>query len=194
MPPQSPLTAFLDANVLIPAALRDTLLRTAESGISILRWSDDILAEVQRNLAEQRLTDPHRAARLVTTLRAEFPDAIVSGYGHRITTLAVDAGDQHVLAAAIEARVSFLVTLNTRHFGEHVVRAYGISLVSPDEFLMELHKVFPGEMPTILMAQARQLRNPQRSMQQILTSLRIQAPEFAELMIALLEGENTTLR
>ena len=46
-----PAAVVLDANVLIPNALRDTLLRAAEAGWYDAYWSDETLAEVERNLA-----------------------------------------------------------------------------------------------------------------------------------------------
>lgn len=55
-----PLIAVLDANVLIPAAPRDTLLRAAELGLFQPVWSDQILDEVQRNLVSAaHLDDLH---------------------------------------------------------------------------------------------------------------------------------------
>jgi predicted nucleic acid-binding protein len=40
----------IDANVLMQAAVRDTLLRLAERRMFLCRWSEDIIAEVRRNL------------------------------------------------------------------------------------------------------------------------------------------------
>ena len=46
----------LDACVLIPATLRDTLLRAAEQGMYRLHWSNQILEEVRRNLIKREMT------------------------------------------------------------------------------------------------------------------------------------------
>lgn len=43
--------AFLDACVLYPACLRDVLLTVAEAGICQIRWSSDVLDEMERNVA-----------------------------------------------------------------------------------------------------------------------------------------------
>jgi PIN domain len=51
----------LDACVLIPATLRDTLLRAAEKGMYRLHWSDEILDEVRRNLVKRAMTSPENA-------------------------------------------------------------------------------------------------------------------------------------
>ena len=45
--------AFLDACVLYPAVLRDVLLTLAETGIYQIRWTSDVLDEMERNLLSQ---------------------------------------------------------------------------------------------------------------------------------------------
>lgn len=47
-------TAVLDACVLYPASLRDTLLRVAEAGIYQPRWTERILDEVRRKSLKSR--------------------------------------------------------------------------------------------------------------------------------------------
>ena len=58
--------AVLDANVLLKAGPRDTLLRAAEVGLYRPYWSETILDEVQRNLtdllARRGRPDPAAAA------------------------------------------------------------------------------------------------------------------------------------
>ena len=41
----------LDANVLLQAPIRDTLLRLAQDGSLAVFWTDEILEEVRRNFA-----------------------------------------------------------------------------------------------------------------------------------------------
>jgi hypothetical protein len=72
--------ALLDASVMIPAVLNDTLLLAAEADLYQARWSDEILEEVRRNLVGAGLTDADRAARRVAAMRRSFPQASVSGY------------------------------------------------------------------------------------------------------------------
>jgi hypothetical protein len=45
-------TAVLDARVLVPIALADTLLRVAENGLYRPLWSDRILGEAQTAIEE----------------------------------------------------------------------------------------------------------------------------------------------
>lgn len=46
------IIAFLDACVLYPATLRDVLLILSESGLYQVRWSSDVLDEMERNLVK----------------------------------------------------------------------------------------------------------------------------------------------
>lgn len=52
--------AVLDTNVLLPAPLRDTLLRLAEADLYVPKWSDRILAEL--TLAALRAVSDQAAA------------------------------------------------------------------------------------------------------------------------------------
>jgi hypothetical protein len=67
----------LDANVLYPFSLRDTLLRLAERELYVLCWSERILDEVSRNLVEDSRTDNATAVRLHAAMRSAFPEALV---------------------------------------------------------------------------------------------------------------------
>jgi hypothetical protein len=67
----APFKVVLDANVLYPFSLRDTLLRAASEGLFQLYWSDQILEEARRSLVSSgRMIDqqagghvaPHRTS------------------------------------------------------------------------------------------------------------------------------------
>lgn len=62
--------ALLDASVLVPAALRDTLLRAAASYLYRLLWSSEILAEVERALLQDIGLRPEQAAHANECFRA----------------------------------------------------------------------------------------------------------------------------
>ena len=71
-------TAVLDACVLVPIALADTLLRVAEKGLYRPLWSDRILAEAQA--ATEEIHPGIDAAKRFTQMREAFDDAVVSGW------------------------------------------------------------------------------------------------------------------
>ncbi len=110
---------MLDANVLIPGSLRDTLLRADEAGLYEAYWSAETLQEVERNLIPLLQHSPNpaeRAKHLISTLNNEFPAARVDDYDRYLDRLTNHPDDRHVLAAAIAARTAVIVTFNTRHF------------------------------------------------------------------------------
>ena len=51
--------------------------------------------------------------------------------------------DRHVLAAAVRGNVDQIVTFNLRHFPEEAVTPYGIEVVSPDDFPLNVLDMFP---------------------------------------------------
>jgi predicted nucleic acid-binding protein len=79
----APFKVVLDANVLYPFSLRDTLLRAASEGLFQLYWSDQILEEARRSLVSSgRMTD-ERATRLRSVMEEAFPEAMVTGHEPR---------------------------------------------------------------------------------------------------------------
>lgn len=65
---------MLDACVLLPMPLADTLLRMAETPrLYVPKWSDDIMVEVSRNLVSKRNKTPQQAEVRENALREHFP-------------------------------------------------------------------------------------------------------------------------
>ena len=78
------VVAVLDACVLFPILLCDTLLRVAENGLYQVRWTKEILDEVQRNLIQKDQTTEAKARRRIANMEAAFEDALVTDYESRI--------------------------------------------------------------------------------------------------------------
>lgn len=182
-----PPAVVLDADVLIPNALRDTLLRAAEAGWYDAYWSDETLAEVGRNLARllaRRYPDAEaRARRLVETLRGAFPAATVTDYQHLLPQLSNHPGDRHVLAAAMAVGAHAIVTNNVRHFPAGALAPHGIVARTPDRFLTALLADDPPAMLALLAAQGAELHRP-RTRDQILETLASQVPAFVRAVRA----------
>ena len=125
-------TAILDANVLYPQLLRDTLLSLAVARLYHARWSATIHDEWTRNLAKDR---PELAARLpvvVALMNASVPDCLVTNYEKLANSIELpDPDDRHVLAAAIVGHADAIVTFNTKDFPQAVLQPCGISSGSP---------------------------------------------------------------
>jgi hypothetical protein len=74
-------TALLDACVLVPIALADTLLRVAERELYRPLWSDRILAEAADAALEIHADlDPDVVAKRFTAMNDTFDDARVEGW------------------------------------------------------------------------------------------------------------------
>ncbi len=113
--------AVLDANVLMMAGPRDTLLRAAEAGLYRPYWSERILGEVRRNLIElltrRGRADPDVAVSyLIDEMCGQFPEAMVEGYEPLIPVMTNEERDRHVLAAAVVCRAQVIVTENLGDF------------------------------------------------------------------------------
>lgn len=143
-------SAVLDACVLVPAALCDTLLRLAEEP-ALYRplWSEHILTEMARAL-EAKL---HRSAREIShrrrAMNAAFPEALVTVPESlpRALDCIPDKDDRPILAAAIRGHANVIVTQNTKHFPKECLEEYGVLCQSADEFL--IHQFTLGEQQVL---------------------------------------------
>ncbi|MFW6075480.1 MAG: PIN domain-containing protein, partial [Chloroflexota bacterium] len=170
---------MLDAAVLVPATLRDTSLRAAQADLYRVRWTREILGEVERTLIDNELTTSDRARRLIEIMNRAFPFAIVDDYEHLIPHLTNDPKDRHVLAAAIQSGADLIVTQNLRHFRDVHLTSYGVRAISADEFLHSYLDRVPEIMLDIVARQAADLRNPPMTATNVLKSLSMHAPQFA---------------
>ena len=171
--------ALLDACVLYPIGLRDTLLNVAEAGFYRLLWTEEILAETSRNIVEN--TPGLTAEHLETTfaaMRRAFPEAVVKGYEHRVEAMTNHPKDRHVLAAAVVGGADILVTANLRHFPKKACSPHGIRVQSSDEFLCDALSARPAVMVAVIRAQTARKRRPPTSVDQMLERLALQVPTF----------------
>ena len=104
--------AVLDADVLFPMMLRDTLLRAASADCFRAHWSSRILDEVTRNLISDYGMEPSRAAGLRAVMEEAFPDANVEGWEELELTMRNHSKDRHVAAAAAAIGAGIIVTSN----------------------------------------------------------------------------------
>ncbi len=71
----APFKVVLDANVLYPFALRDTLLRAAGAGFFQACWSAEILDEALRNLTGSGHITELQSRRLRAAMERSFPES-----------------------------------------------------------------------------------------------------------------------
>jgi len=168
----APFIVVLDANVLFPFTLRDTLLRAAAADFYQLRWSSEILDEMTRNLVSTG-TMPQKASRLRAIMEREFPEAMVSGYERLVAAMTNDEKDRHVVAAAVKAGAQVIVTSNIRDFEP---LPDGVEAQSPDAFLQNLFDLHPDAFVELLREQAEDLVNPPMTFDELLDRLARVAP------------------
>jgi predicted nucleic acid-binding protein len=154
-------SAVLDANVLYPFSLRDTLLRLAELELFTPLWSIRILAEMTRNLVEHRITE-EQAAHIEQAMRQTFEEAEVDPEEIERLEPAMtnDPKDRHVLAAAVAADSELIVTFDISDFPPEACEPLGVEATHPDDFLLDLHDLNPEAVRAALEQQAADLNPP----------------------------------
>lgn len=174
-----PLIVVLDANVLFPFTLRDTLLRAAAAGFYQVRWSAEILDETTRNLVSSGIMPAEKANRLRDVMTREFPEANVTGYEHLISSMKNDAKDRHVVAAAVHAHARLIATSNTKDFSP---LPDGVQALSPDVFLRSIFEADPNRFIALLREQAEDLVNPPMTFDDLIARLARVVPEVVALV------------
>jgi predicted nucleic acid-binding protein len=147
--------AVLDACVLIPMPLADTLLRLAEPpALFEARWTNDILAEVTRTLEHRFGKSPEKARYREAAMREFFPSSLVHHYRRLIPEMENHPKDRHVLAAAVACHAEYLVTLNLKDFPSKAVEKFLVEVVDPSTFLKKLWSIEPSIVQVRLQEQA----------------------------------------
>lgn len=106
-----------------------------------------------------------------------FPEANVTSYGKHLPGLTNHAKDRHVVAAALEAGVTVIVTDD---MGDFVPLPEGLRAMSADTFLLELFNRAPDQMFDLLHLQVADFRQPPITFEELLNNLEHRhAPHFA---------------
>lgn len=177
-------SVLLDACVLVPVALADTLLRLAEADLYRPLWSQRILDEIISAIEEIHpdLAADGRARRRVEAMDAAFEDASVTGWENLAEGIDLpDRDDRHVVAAAQRGRADLIVTANLDDFPPERLGVFAIEVQHPDEFLLNLLDLDPDRTVRVLFEQARATKNPAITVPALLAQLvRCGVPQFAE--------------
>lgn len=185
------VTAFLDASVLYPAPLRDLLMELAVSDLFRAKWSNEVhdewidaLLRARPNLGRSRLE------RTRALMNAHVRDALVADYADLTDFIELpNPEDRHVLAAAIKGRADLIVTANLKDFPHRVLARWEIEAQHPDRFLSSLFQTSPLRFLESVQTVRMRLRNPARSGEQYLDTLRKQGLPLTVDLIAPLKGD-----
>lgn len=172
----SRFSVVYDACVLYPAPLRDLLMHLAVTGLFHARWTDEIHDEWISSLLRDRpdLT-AEQLARTRSLMNACVLDCLVTDYQEIQRSLVLpDAGDCHILAAAIKCRASAIITFNLRDFPESALRPLGIEAQHPDDFIMRLLELDTAAVCEAVKRQRATLKNPPMTVELLLEKLQQQ--------------------
>jgi predicted nucleic acid-binding protein len=179
----------LDACVLYPPSLRDLLLTLAALDAFDVRWSDEILDEVTRNvLADHSDIDGGRfVEHTIGAMRRAFPEAAVAAPAELAQSLDNDPKDRHVGATALAADAKAIVTLNVADFESRVLRDAGIDIVTPGALVGRLLVEVPDVVALAVGHMADRWTNPPMTAIEI-AELLAAHPTMAGPMAVLREG------
>ncbi|MGH3189198.1 MAG: PIN domain-containing protein [Streptosporangiaceae bacterium] len=179
-------TAVLDACVLVPIALADTLLRVAEKGLYRPLWSQRILGEAQD--AVEEIHPGIDAAKRFASMREAFDDALVTGWEELEPGIHLpDEDDRHVVAAAVRGGAQGIITANAKDFPVSALEPLGLEAVHPDDFLLDQLDLSPPTLLQVIREQAAHTRRPPLTPRDLATLLgRAGVPDFADEILRLM--------
>lgn len=180
--PNNEYCVILDACVLMPMPLCDTLLRSAEEPAFFrVVWSDEILDELRRGLEGPRFKySESQVNRRIQQMNAAFPEALLTFPPDLVSSVIdmPDPNDRHVVALAIHAHVNTIVTNNLKHFPSEALLPHNLTALSADAFLVHQYHLGPETMLDKLDRQAAGIRRRREDVLQFLQNL---APNFCQL-------------
>ncbi len=158
-----------DACVLYPAPLRDLLVRLANTGVVRARWSARSSTSASATFSKTAPLKPEALQRTRELMTRAVPDCMVTGFEGLIDGLVLpDPDDRHVLAAAIRAGAQAIVTFNLDDFPADRLEPYNVEAKHPDDFVVDTIDLSPGAVAKVLAEQAAALKNPPRSVAELL--------------------------
>jgi hypothetical protein len=99
-------------------------------------------------------------------------DCLVTGFEPLMSDLVLpDPDDRHVLAAAIRCGAQVIVTFNLKDFPTGKLAPFEVEAQHPDEFVLHLIDLAPAAVTKVVTEQAASLKNPPRSVGELLDVL-----------------------
>ena len=142
--PGSPPVVVLDANLLYPFQLRNLLVQFGVDGVIAPRWTARIHEEWMGNLVAAGRVSSDRLRRTRDLMNRALPGADVPGWEQHMSGVVLpDPDDCHVLAAALAAGASTILTMNLRDFPNAALSPLSVEAVHPDLFLCRLYDADP---------------------------------------------------
>ncbi len=165
-----------DACILYPAPLRDLLMRLAITDTFQAKWTEQIHEEwIKSVLASRPDLARETLERTKNLMNKNGGDCLVDNYLDLIHILDLpDKNDRHVLAAAIRACASSIITYNLKDFPSKVLEKYEIEAQHPDKFILGLLELYPKVVCQAVRLHRSSLKNPPKSITEYLNTLKQQ--------------------
>jgi predicted nucleic acid-binding protein len=173
----------LDACVLANGRLCDLYLKLAEPPrLYLPLWSDEILREVRRVQTEKlkRPYPPELADYWREEVDRSFPESCVKGWEQFLPLAGNDERDRHVLAAAIQANATVIVTFNIRDFPCEALSPHGIEAQEPQDHLLTLWSINPAVVTAKLSLMADERGE---DLEDLLIHLGRSVPRFSSIVL-----------
>ena len=162
----SKVVALLDSCVLYPFSLRDVLIQFAVEGLFQAKWSSLVRAEVIRNVEANNPGAKGKLARTFSLMESAIPDFQTEPTDETRSAVKeskTDVKDADILVAAIDGGCTHLVTSNLKHFDIAFASARGVTIIHPDEFLVNLVNANPLLARSGFESVVGRCKNPPRS-------------------------------
>ncbi|MFT9263247.1 MAG: PIN domain-containing protein [Zymomonas mobilis subsp. pomaceae] len=170
-------TVFIDACSLASPLKRNLILSLAEANLFRLRWSAPVLDETQRAieqiLKQNGTSDSEANTRSIKArncMESAFEDAMIEDFEGFLPACndIPDLGDHHVLAAALKARSSAIVTENLKDFPDNILEPLNLVARSTDDFLVDIISLDIGRAVAAIKKMRGRFKKPEMTPEALL--------------------------
>jgi len=149
---------LLDTCVLYPTVMREMLLGCAQAGLFEPLWSEQILGEWRHTAGKLSAQGAAQGETEIAFATIAHPKACVALRDDQMARFWLpDAGDIHVLAAAVIGGADGIVTMNNKDFPQNILAEEGLSRINPDALLLGFVQAQQGAVAQVaaqILAQA----------------------------------------
>jgi predicted nucleic acid-binding protein len=168
-------TALLDACVLYPIAIADSLISIASAGLFAAKWSIKIEEEWMRNLEANRPDLKGKLDIRLEKMRKAVPDWEVLQEAWQPLICAItlpDIDDRHVLAAAIAGHADCIVTTNLKDFPtSQVSDVHKIEVLHPDRFILHQWDLNPIAVISAFKRMRARWKKPEKTAEEFVQAI-----------------------
>lgn len=177
----SATVAALDADVLVPIVACDFLLTAFDLGLYEPVVSSTALEEVERNLIEDfPHVDPDRLRSRVAHMRAALADQIIDAEVITGIPTVINAKDRHVVAAAMAAEATIVVTNDAALRSEIRKSPLDLTPLDGDTFAMRLWDASSAAVSAVIDALSAKRRRRPVSRSDVAKQLHAHFPSMAK--------------